>query len=74
MLLLSDKKTFDSVASTYDYALKQSNYNTKLQYSTAETMLTTESQSQNKKHTRTRKMIWFNPPYSKTVQTNVARN
>ena len=31
-----DKQTFDSVALTYDKALKQSNYNAKLQYPTAE--------------------------------------
>ena len=72
--LSSDKQTFDSVASTYDYALKQSNYNTKLQYSTAETTPTTESRSQNEKHKRTRRIIWFNPPYSKNVRTNVARD
>ena len=65
--LSSDKQTFDSVASTYDYALKQSNYNTKLHYSTAETTPTTESRSQNEKHKRTRRIIWFNPPYSKNV-------
>ena len=72
--LSSDKQTFDSVASTYDYALKQSNYNTKLDYSTAETTPTTESRSQNEKHKRTRRIIWFNPPYSKNVRTNVARD
>ena len=72
--LSSDKQTFDSVASTYDHALKQSNYNTKLQYSTAETTPTTESRSQNEKHKRTRRIIWFNPPYSKNVRTNVARD
>jgi hypothetical protein len=70
--LSSDKQTFDSFVSTYDNALKQSNYNTKLQYSTADTTLTTESRSQNEKHIRTRKSIWFNPPYSKNVRTNVA--
>ena len=73
--LSSDKQTFDSVASTnYDHALKQSNYNTKLQYSTAETAPTTESRSQNEKHKRTRRIIWFNPPYSKNARTNVARD
>ena len=68
-------KPFDSVASTYDYALKQSNCKTKLKYPTsAETTLTTESRSQNEKHKRTRRIIWLNPPYSKNVRTNVARD
>ena len=46
--------------------------NTKLQYPTAESTPTTESRSQNEKRKRSRNIIWFNPPYSKTVRTNVA--
>jgi hypothetical protein len=72
--LSSDKQTFDSVAPTYNNALKQSNYKANLQYPTAETTPTTNSPSQNEKRKRTRNIIWFNPPYSKTVRTNVARD
>ena len=54
-------------------ALK-SNCTTKLQYLIAEIPPTTQSQSQNEKRKRTRNIIWFNPPYSKSVQTNVARD
>ena len=72
--LSSDKQAFDSVAHAYDNALKQSNYKTKLQYPIAEIPPTTQSQSQNEKRKRTRNIIWFNPPYSKSVQTNVARD
>ena len=39
--LSSEEQTFNSVAPTYDNALKQSNYKTKLQYTTAETPPTT---------------------------------
>ena len=70
--LSSDKQMFYSVAPTYDKALKQSNYNTKLQYPTAESTATTESRSQNENSKRSRNIIWFNPLYSKTVRTNVA--
>ena len=72
--LSSDKQAFDYVAHAYDNALKQSDYTTKLQYPIAEIPPTTQSQSQNEKRKRTRNIIWFNPPYSKNVQTNVARD
>ena len=72
--LSSDKQTFDSVAPTYNNALKQSNYKTNLQYLTAKTTPTTKSPSQKDKRKRTRNIIWFIPPYSKTVRTNVARD
>ena len=38
-----------------------------------ETPPTTESQSKLEKRKQTRNIIWFNPPYSKTIRTNVAR-
>ena len=71
--LSSDEQTFNSVAPTYDSALKQSNYKTTLQYTTTETPLTNESQSKSEKRKRTRNIIWFNPPYSKNIRTNVTR-
>ena len=71
--LSSDEQTFNSVAPTYDNALKQSNYKTTLQYTTTETPPTTESQSKSEKRKRTRNIIWFNPPYSENIRTNVAR-
>ena len=71
--LSSDEQTFNSVAPTYDNALKQSNYKTTLQYTTTETPPTTESQSKSEKRKRTRNIIWFNPSYSKNIRTNVAR-
>ena len=53
--LSSDKQTFDS-ACCFHLRLRpetEYNYNTKLQYSTAETTPTTECRSQNEKHKRT---------------------
>jgi len=62
-----DKSTFDSVADTYEKALHQSNYNVQLEYSTD----TPTTNSQRRK--RTRNIIWFNPPFSKNVRSNIAR-
>ncbi len=72
--LSSDKQTFYSVAPTYNNTLKQSIYKANLQYATAETIPTTNSPSQKEKRKGTRNIIWFNPPYSETVRTNVARD
>ena len=56
------------MADTYETALHQSNYNVKLDY-TPETP-TTNSQKRNHR----RKIIWFNPPFSKNVRSNIARD
>ena len=55
--LSSDKQTFDTVAPTYDRALKQSNHHTKLQFPTPDTILTDETPSENKKRKRGRNII-----------------
>ena len=50
----------------YEEALKQSGYsNTKLKYS--------EQTPPKEKRNRLRNVIWFNPPFSKNVSTNVAK-
>ena len=51
---------------TYDKALRSSGFNESLQYCKKNTAAPT-------KRNRKRKIIWFNPPYSKNVQTNVAK-
>ena len=66
--LSSNKSAFDSVTDTYETALHRSNYNVKLEYS-PETS-TTNSQ----KRKRRRNIIWFNPPFSKSVRSNIARD
>jgi hypothetical protein len=68
--LSSDQSSFDSSAPLYEDALHRSNYNVKLQYSTNSTG---DTPTPNRKK-RQRKMIWFNPPFSKNVQTNVAHS
>ena len=69
--LSSDRQSFDSVARIYNDSLMHSNYTSKLHFSTQETRPASEIQSQRK---RARNIIWFNPPYSKNVRTNIARD
>ena len=49
--------------------LKHSNYNVSLEYST-----NSPSSPPSTKRRRQRNIIWFNPPFSKSVKTNIARN
>ena len=60
-----DKAEFDKAKPTYENALAASGFNVSLSY---------EKESQNKqKRTRSRKIIWFNPPYNKQVKTDIGR-
>ena len=63
-----DKKTFNEAAKHYQSALIQSGYTYKLNYNPQNTV---PDQRPTKK--RKRKIIWFNPPYSKNVSTNVGK-
>ena len=64
--LSSHKETFDKAKSLYDKALKSSRLNRSVYYCKKNTTAPT-------KRTRSRNIIWFNPPCSKNVQTNVAK-
>ena len=58
----SDKSAFDSAIPPYQEALRRSGYNYKLQYN---------PQPTKPKRSRTRNVIWLNPPYNCTVSTNI---
>ena len=60
----SNKEIFDQSAPYYNQALKSSGYKEKITYS---------SNPNDKKRTRKRQIIWFNPPFSMNVKTNVAK-
>ena len=60
--LSSDKETFDNEIGLYEKALKNSGHNCKLNYVPPEPT---------KKRVRTRKILYFNPPFSKSVKTKV---
>lgn len=61
----SNEQVFRSAAHLYDEALRSSGYKEKIAY--------TESKEKKKRKNRSRKIIWFNPPFSKDVKTNVGR-
>ena len=63
--LSSTRQIFEEEKMPYEEALKQSGYSTSLSYD--------ENTRQPKKKNRRRKIIWFNPPFSQSVETNVGR-
>ena len=66
--LSSDRDQFNNAGKVYNQALRTSGYNGKIQY-TENTQA-----SQRRQRNRSRKIIWFNPPFSKNVQTNVEQS
>ena len=62
----SGKEIFDQAAPVYNDALKASGYKERIKYEP-------EPASTDSKTQRKWKIIWFNPPNSMNVQTNVAR-
>jgi len=63
----SNQNIFNDFTETYQQALNESEYNYKLNYQPTNNNLT------NNKRKRSREIIWFNPPYSQSVKTDVAR-
>ena len=64
--LSSDKQVFDDAVQTYQNALGHSNFSHKLEYM--------PHVKQQPRKNRQRNIIWFNPPFSKNVKTNIARS
>ena len=60
----SNKEIFDRASQLYNDALQSSGYTEKLTYKPPSTKRT---------KSRPRKIIWFNPPFSTNVKTNVAK-
>ena len=61
----SSAEIFEQLKPDYEEALKKCGYKVKLQY--------IQPNLQQNKIRRTRKIIWFNPPFSLNVKTNVAK-
>ena len=61
----SDEAVFNNAKPTYEEALKSSGFEMKLIYN--------RNESTTRRRSRKRKIIWFNPPYCQSVETNVAR-
>ena len=64
--LSSSEEMFKSVAPLYQEALKNAGYNYELKFKPVDT-----SQNQRKSHKHKRNILYFNPPYSQGVKTNV---
>ena len=62
----SSKIEFNKTQNDYDKALKASGFQSGISYIESTT-------NQSKKKSRQRKIIWFNPPYSENVETNIGR-
>ena len=69
-LLSSNKETFNEAAQTYNDALKRIDFNNRLKYEPPES----SKHFQTQRRHRQRHIIWYNPPYSKSVKTNIARD
>ena len=67
--LSTDSQVFDNAKHNYQAALRQSNFNHELKY---ENISKTNYMSK-KKRNRTRKVIFFNPPYCQSVKTNIGK-
>ena len=65
-LLSSDEQTFKESMPIYQNALRHSNFDHEFTY-------THEDASQRTRRNRQRNIIWFNPPFSKSVNTNIGR-
>ena len=61
----SDKSVFNEAKPPYEEALKRSGFDTTLVYK--------DSNKTTGRRSRKRQIIWFNPPYCQSIETNVAR-
>ena len=61
-----DKESFNNSKTDYEKALKDSNLDHKLTYNA-------NNEPKSKKNQRKRNVIWFNPPYSTALNTNLGR-
>ena len=64
--LSSTKEIFDEAKNIEQEALRRAGYSEELTYQPDET-------SRPKRRSRSRQVIWFNPPYCKTVETKIGR-
>ena len=69
----ANEEIFEKAAPVYQAALKNSGHSFKLNFETVPNQSPTQSEEPKKKAKRTRCNIWFNPPYSRAVKTNVGR-
>jgi hypothetical protein len=64
-----DQESFDIATPIYQRSITNSGYKHQLKYSNEEK---TDNGTKNRKN-RSRNIIWYNPPYSKNVETNIGK-
>ena len=69
--LSSDRLSFDAAAPLYEEALRQSNFNVKMKYNPEDEASANRPKNQRNRHSNT---VWYNPPFSKNVRSNIGRN
>ena len=65
-LLSNSEETFKSVIGPYEDSLQKAGYTEKLKYESQDL-----NEKKKRKRTRRKNIIWFNPPFSKAVSTNL---
>ena len=63
----SDRQCFDNAKTVYQEALNKSGYNYNLSYNEP------RNEIQHSRKDRPRNILWYNPPFSKNVKTNVGK-
>ena len=66
--LSSSEEIFDAAVPPYQQAISDAGYSYKMKYQPP-----TASQPPKKNRTRTRQIVWFNPPFSLNVETNIGK-
>ena len=63
----SDRECFDNAKTVYQEALNKSGYNYNLSYKES------HNDTQRSRRNRPRNILWYNPPFSKNVKTNIGK-
>ena len=67
--LSANEEIFNNAKNYYQEALKKSGYNYQIKYNPT----TTPNPGAENRRKRGRKILWFNPPYSRSVETDVGK-
>ena len=65
--LSSSEEIFNQVAPTYNTGLKNAGFDEEIEY------IERDNQAGNRKRVRKRKVIFFNPPWSDQLRTNIGK-
>ena len=71
--LSKNKEIFDENCKDYEEALKKSGYKDKLEYKEPKTETNEDKKDKQKKKTRKRNVLWYNPPFSESIDDNIGQ-